>query len=122
MHEFALAKALKQTITSKYNDHSKFIVYIGQIQNIELEVFKAALSEEVHDLNISLIFQEVPAKIRCNICGYEFLYNSLGLSDDQQEDIHFLPEAIYVYVKCPKCKSNDFEVVEGRGIFIAPYN
>jgi hydrogenase nickel incorporation protein HypA/HybF len=38
------------------------------------------------------------------------------MSQDVRESIHFLPESIYAYYRCPRCGSIDFEIVKGRGI------
>ena len=30
----------------------------------------------------------------------------------------FLPEMAHTYLKCPKCKSPDFDIIAGRGVYI----
>lgn len=116
MHEFALARAARDTIVKHKKDRVK--IYIGEIQQIDVELFKRLLIEETSDLNVLLEFYEMPAKMRCNVCFSEWLYRDLELTEDQKESIHFLPESIHIFVKCPKCSSNDFSIVEGRGIYI----
>ncbi|MCS6955103.1 MAG: hydrogenase/urease maturation nickel metallochaperone HypA [Candidatus Calescibacterium sp.] len=120
MHEFSLARATKDTIVNKYNGLHKFIIYIGQIQQIDIELFKEAMFEEIREFNIEVYFEEIPAKMKCNACQHEFIYDKTSLNSEEQENIHFLPEMIYIYIRCPNCKSNDFSIVEGRGIFIKP--
>ena len=44
-------------------------------------------------------------------------YNVVRL-EDVREAIHFVPEIAHTYIKCPKCGSPDFEVVQGRGVWL----
>ena len=37
---------------------------------------------------------------------------------DQLESIHFIPELAHAFMACPGCESPDFEVLEGRGVWI----
>ncbi len=116
MHEFSLARAAKETILSL--NCNRIIVYIGQIQQIDIDLFKNALLSELNGMDVNVSFQEVKAKFKCNVCANEFYYDEIDLSEEEKEDIHFLPESIHIFVKCPKCFSNDFKIVEGRGVFI----
>ncbi|MFN3995917.1 MAG: hydrogenase/urease maturation nickel metallochaperone HypA [bacterium] len=118
MHEFSLAKAAKQTIIDNYKEHRKIIILIGEIQQIDKILFKQALEKEIKELSIEIEYQEIPAKFRCNVCQHEFLYDDLDLTEEEKENIHFIPETIYIFVKCPKCGSNDFNIIQGRGVYI----
>lgn len=118
MHEFSLAKAVKNTILGTYKDNKDITVLIGEIQQIDVELFKDALLKELGSLDISLKFELLPAKLKCNICSFEFYYNELNLSEEEKESIHFIPETIHIFVKCPNCNSNDFKIIEGRGIYV----
>ena len=61
-----------------------------------------------------------PALFGCNFCKKEWaLEEQEGLSEDQREAIHFLPEAAHVFIRCPGCGSPDFRVIKGRGVSIA---
>jgi hydrogenase nickel incorporation protein HypA/HybF len=39
--------------------------------------------------------------------------------EETSEAVHFVPEMAHVYLKCPKCGSPDFEIAEGRGVWLA---
>ncbi len=42
-----------------------------------------------------------------------------GLLDGEQlESIHFIPELAHAFMACPGCDSPDFEVIQGRGVWI----
>lgn len=94
------------------------MILIGQIQQIDQEIFKEAIDREINSLSIKVSYKEIPAKFQCNICNNIFYYDELNLEDDQKENIHFIPEAIYIFVKCPKCGTNDFKILQGRGVFV----
>ena len=52
--------------------------------------------------------------------AHEWLFGEAikGLSEEQSEAIHFIPEVAHVYIRCPECESPDFEFVKGRGVWI----
>ena len=41
------------------------------------------------------------------------------MTEEISEAIHFVPEMAHVYIKCKECGSPDFEVIEGRGVWLA---
>jgi len=61
-----------------------------------------------------------PAGFKCMNCSHEWLFSDVkkNLDDDETESIHFIPETAHVFLKCPNCKSPDFEIVKGRGIWV----
>lgn len=118
MHEFALAKAARDTILQRYRDKKRVKVYIGELNQIDLGIFKDILVSEIEGTGVDVDFDEIPAKMRCNICSTEWLYRDVKLTEEERESIHFIPETIHIFVKCPNCGSNDFSIVEGRGIYV----
>jgi len=128
MHEWALAETIIKTsinLTQEKNLSRVKEVYlkIGEIQQIDLEVFDFALKELSKGTileNAKFNFEMFPALLHCNSCGYQWSYkDSLDkLSGEEKEAIHFIPETIHVYIHCPKCGSPDFDIKEGRGVWI----
>jgi hydrogenase nickel incorporation protein HypA/HybF len=125
MHELSLSKATYKSIleilkqkNKTLNELKEVILAIGEIQNIDIDIFLQSLQEYL--LNIKISYKIIKAKIRCNKCLNEWYYSdSLNiLNEDQKESIHFIPETIYLFIRCNKCNSNDFEIIDGRGIFI----
>ncbi len=127
MHEWALAEAVIESV-KKYignrslKDVERVVVGFGELQNIDLEIFKFGLSNILGpDSDAAKIFTvEIErASFRCNSCGYIWnLAECDYLGEDEREAMHFLPEASRVYISCPKCGSRDFEVISGRGVVI----
>ena len=61
------------------------------------------------------------AVLKCRVCGYQWNFSdsTKRLNEDKAELIHFIPEVAHVYLRCPKCKSPDFEITKGRGVWIS---
>jgi hydrogenase nickel incorporation protein HypA/HybF len=65
------------------------------------------------------VIEAVPASFKCRKCSREWKLKSEKLDKTTGEAIHFVPEMAHVYLKCPQCGSPDFEVKEGRGVWLA---
>ena len=130
MHEWALAEAVIETAIEEsrkegLEEISEITVQIGELQQIELEVFQFALDEiaKAHDedsllTNAKMRLETERAIFKCRVCGTEWDYRDTGVNEDDGEAIHFAPEVAHVYVRCPSCKSPDFEVIQGRGVLL----
>jgi hydrogenase nickel incorporation protein HypA/HybF len=130
MHEWALAEAVIATAIEEsrkegLGEVTQITVKIGELQQIELEIFQFALDElaKVHDedsllTNAKIDLETERAIFKCRACGTEWDYRDTGVNEDEGEAIHFAPEVAHVYVRCPSCKSPDFEVIQGRGVLI----
>ena len=58
------------------------------------------------------------AIFRCRVWGKAWDFGETELSEDEYEAVHFAPEVAHAYIRCPSCKSPDFEVIQGRGVLI----
>lgn len=126
MHEWALAEAVALAV-SKYSEQSggkrirRLVLGLGELQSIDREVLELALSETMKLLGLEVQefeFVTEEAVFECRSCGFSWKLRELFISEGIREAIHFLPEAVYAYVKCPSCGSPDFAVVKGRGLTI----
>ncbi len=130
MHEWALADgvvstALKTAEKEGLKKIGKITIKMGELQQIDIEIFKFALKEIMQPQNTLLKDTEIEIKtekafLRCRNCGHEWAFGDAmkKLDEDEAESIHFMPEIAHVYIRCPRCKSPDFEVVKGRGVWI----
>ncbi len=121
MHEWALAEAIAKYSLSKCNPGrvSKVVVKLGSLQAIDREVLSFALNaifESEGCKGVELVLEDEEAMFRCRKCGTTWRYSDVELDEALREAIHFLPEAVHSFVRCPNCGSRDFEVVKGRGI------
>lgn len=130
MHEWALAEAIIVTIMreSEKGDLSKVdkvTVKIGELQSIELDIFKFALENMVElykpPVNLENIHLEIDrCVLKCKVCGNQWNYRDTPkeLAEDEKEAIHFVPEVAHTYMRCTQCGSPDFEILQGRGVWI----
>ena len=126
MHEWALAEGVVSTATriaeeQELKEITEITVRIGELQQIDREILEFALDQQRTPLmrNAKFILESIPAKLRCRVCDEEWRFSPDDLGEEISEAIHFVPEMAHVYLKCPRCGSPDFEVVEGRGVWLA---
>ena len=60
------------------------------------------------------------SRVKCLSCGSVWSFRDLsgGLSQDEREMMHFLPELLNSCSKCPSCSQSYFEIEEGRSVRI----
>ncbi len=128
MHEWALADGILHTALEFASKHGgkkikRIRVVLGELQDVEEEIVKFALEEMKRGTaadDAVIEFKEEEAIFRCRNCGYEWKLKDVShkLDKDIREDIHFVPEVVHAFLECPNCGSRDFEVVQGRGVYI----
>lgn len=122
LHELAVVEALLTSILSlaserRVKSFKKIIVSIGELQRFDRELLKSMLIDFLYRMNIhfeEVIVNEEPALFQCNRCGFKWDLGGIELSDYVKEAIHFLPEAVYSFIKCPSCGSRDYDIKSGR--------
>ncbi|MFP3951983.1 MAG: hydrogenase nickel incorporation protein HypA [Candidatus Bathyarchaeia archaeon] len=125
MHEWALAEGIISTAQRLAEEEdleeiTEVNVAIGELQQVEHDIIEFALDQLRMELMKKTEFnlKSIPAKFRCRRCGEEWSFSSKGMNEEVSEAIHFVPEMAHVYIKCPGCGSPDFEVLEGRGMWL----
>jgi len=126
MHEWALAEGVLSTAEKFTKENglvkvTEVVVIIGELQQVEHEVLSFAFEQLKTPLfrGTKFTLKSQPARFRCRNCGNEWDFKAVGMKEDVSEAIHFVPEMAHVYLKCAKCDSPDFEVIEGRGVWLA---
>ncbi len=125
MHEWALAEAVIAVATQiatkeKLKEITEVTVKVGELQQVELGIFKFAFSQLKPDSFKSAKFRITRAKttLKCRACGHMWLFKKQKLDKSDAEAIHFVPEVAHTYIKCPRCGSPDFEITQGRGVWL----
>ena len=124
MHEWALAEAVI-TAASKIAEKEKLkkitevIIKVGELQQVEEDIILFAFNQLRTDLfkSTKLCMFKGKTKLNCHFCNTAWNFKKENLDEITAESIHFVPEVAHAYIKCPKCGSPDFEIVEGRGIW-----
>ncbi|MDD4238147.1 MAG: hydrogenase nickel incorporation protein HypA [Desulfotomaculaceae bacterium] len=130
MHEWALAESIIVTIMKEYEKEKlskvfKVTVKIGELQSIELDIFNFALENMIElykppvDLN-NICLEIDRCILKCKVCDNHWNYRDTPkkLEEDEKEAIHFIPEVAHTYMRCTQCGSPDFEILQGRGVWI----
>jgi hydrogenase nickel incorporation protein HypA/HybF len=125
MHEWALAEAIiaaASEIAEKegLKEVKEIEVRVGELQQIELDILEFALSQlkPAKFKNVNFSIEIVKAELKCRVCSHEWFFRKEELDKNTSEAIHFVPEIAHTYIKCPKCGSPDFEILQGRGVWL----
>ncbi len=125
MHEWALAEAVVSAVSKVAEEEelktvSAINLKVGELQQIDLGIFKFALSQlfsgKLKDARVNVT--KTRARLKCRKCGHKWPFSKNGLDESAKEAIHFVPEIAHAYVRCLLCGSPDFEVERGRGVWI----
>jgi len=125
MHEWALAESIITAVTKiatkrKLKEIKEIKVRVGELQQIEEDILSFAFEQLKKDIFRNTLFLILRAKteLECQICGVKWIFRRQNLDEDTIEKIHFVPEVAHAYIKCPNCKSPDFKIIQGRGIWL----
>ncbi len=125
MHEWALAESvIKAASEIAEKEHLKEVtevnIKIGELQDVEREIFKFALQElkPANFKNTRFRITQAKTTLKCRNCGNTWVLQKQQLDANTKEAIHFIPEVAHAYIKCPHCGSPDFEIIAGRGIWL----
>jgi len=125
MHEWALAEAIISAASQIAEEEglreiTEVKIKVGKLQQIEIDTLEFVLSQikPTNFKNTKYTIETVEAELKCRICGCNWTFGKERLEEDAKEAIHFVPEIAHTFVKCPKCGSPDFEILQGRGIWL----
>jgi hydrogenase nickel incorporation protein HypA/HybF len=130
MHEWALAESIvmatiEEARKEQLKSITQVIVHIGELQQIEKEIFLFALNELGASQNPPIkkdafIIKTEKSTLLCKNCGHHWKYSDMKkkLDPTESESIHFIPEVVFVHTRCPECGSPDFEIQKGRGVIL----
>lgn len=125
MHEWALAEAIISSVADiaekeGLTEVREVKIKVGELQQVEIDILEFALSElKTGRLkNAKFVIETAKAELCCRICGNIWTFSRKNLDEKSAEVIHFVPEVVHAYIKCPKCGSPDFEILKGRGLVL----
>ena len=125
MHEWALAEAILKSATQlaeqeKLKEVTEVTIRIGELQQVESLILRSAISHMKTDLFKNAKFHILKAKstLNCRVCSTTWQLNLKKLDKNTAEAIHFVPEVVHTYIKCPNCGSPDYEIATGRGVWL----
>jgi hydrogenase nickel incorporation protein HypA/HybF len=125
MHEWALAEAVVSAASNLADKEglekvTAINLKLGELQQVDIEIFKFAISQLASGKlkGIKVNIKKTRAMLKCRACDHQWPFSKACLDESEKEAIHFVPEIAHAYLRCPVCGSSDFEVEQGRGIWI----
>jgi hydrogenase nickel incorporation protein HypA/HybF len=125
MHEWALAEAVVAAASEvAEKEHLKGVaevrIKVGELQQVDSEIFEFALEQlkTTKFKKTKFNVETARATLQCWSCNNKWFFSKEKIDENVAEAIHFVPEVAHAYIKCPKCGSPDFEIVEGRGVWL----
>ena len=125
MHEWALAEAILKSAaefakTEGLREVCEVTIRVGELQQVVPPILRFALQQMKPQLLKNAKFHILKAKstLKCRVCGTTWTFDLRKLDKATAEAIHFVPEVVHTYIKCPKCGSPDFEIASGRGVWL----
>ncbi len=125
MHEWSLAEAIISAASKIAKEEgldrvTEVNIGLGELQQVEPELFEFALSQVKTELFHDAVFniERVKARFSCRACSHEWSFEARGLEEETREAIHFVPDLAHAFTQCPECRSRDFAITEGRGVWL----
>lgn len=128
MHEWALAKdvistSLKVAEGKNVKEIVKIKIKVGELQQIDEDVFESALKELAKGTlaeGARIEIEPERAIFECRACGREWTFSDSRekLGSEKSEAIHLFPALAQIFICCPKCGSQDFEIKKGREVWV----
>ena len=126
MHEWSLAEAVVSAVSQiaekeGLKEVRKVQLRLGELQQVDKKILKFALSQMKSGKlgKTKFTIRTIKAEFMCRKCNHKWFLREVDIADEIRESIHFIPEVAYAYLRCPKCGSPDFEILKGRGLWIA---
>jgi len=98
-----------------------FKVAVGEFSQFDKRLIEELLMELAKGTELeraNIIVEIEKAMVNCLYCDSKWGFHELieHLPDDQKEMIHFLPELLNSFSKCPTCGKSDLEIEKGRSV------
>ena len=132
MHEWALAEGVVETAKQiaereKLDSVFRVRVKLGFLQQIDRDIFSDACRKFLQDADgrvrdATVVLESEPIRCVCRRCEFTWTIDDdelARLDDNASESIHFVPELVHAYFRCPTCGSADFSVDRGRGVWVS---
>jgi len=119
--EAVFSAVLKIAKEKKLEKVTEINIKIGELQQIDRQIFDFALDQHRSSAfrDTRLRIETEKAELKCKVCEHHWVFEEDNINEDVAEAIHFVPEMAHTYIRCPKCHSPDFQIVTGRGVWLA---
>lgn len=132
MHETSIALSILAAVEDAFRETpgakrvTKIRLQIGMLSLVDPEALRFALQVVARDTpaeGAEIEIEMVKPRFRCNKCGYEWEPDDKDIkkiSEDPQLStlVHINPDVLTEYLTCPRCGSNDVEIIRGKGVVL----
>jgi len=133
VHEYSIAEGVVLSVKSLMREEglsevSEVTLSVGDLAQIDKEVLLELLkilSSEYGLGNVKYVIVSEETTFKCNYCGFSWGWSSVKdsiLKDlcgdfiECDNPVHFIPDLINVFMKCPKCGSQDYNILTGYDV------
>ncbi len=132
MHETSIALSILAAVEDAFNQTpgakrvTKIRLQIGMLSLVDPEALRFALKVVARDTpaeDAEIEIEMVKPRFRCLDCGHEWEPSEKDIekiSNDPQLStlVHINPDVLIEYLSCPRCGSNNVEIVRGKGVIL----
>jgi len=127
LHEFSLVQGIissvLETAEKKKARVLSFEVRVGELAQFDIRLVRDLLDQLKEGTPLGgsrVVVKQENSKVRCLSCGSVWGFKEIvrPMSKDEKEVVHYFPELLSSYTKCPSCSKSYFEIEEGRSVRI----
>lgn len=128
MHELSLVQGIidsvQQTAKERGGKVLSFEVRVGELAQFDVGLVRELLKELKKGTPLEgakVVVRTEKSKMRCLSCGSLWGFSDIvkPMPRDEREVVHFFPELLNSYTRCPSCSKSYLEIEEGRSVRIA---
>ena len=127
MHELSLVQgiidAVNDTAEKNGGRVKSFKVGVGELAQFDIRLVRQLLADITKGTPLEgarVVVSLERSSVRCLGCGKDWDFQEVvaPISEDEREMVHFLPELLSSYTRCPSCSKSYFEIEKGRSVRI----
>jgi len=132
MHETSIALSILAAVEDAFKETpgakrvTKIRLQVGMLSLVDPEALRFALQVVSRDTpaeGAEIEIEMVKPRFRCNRCGYEWEPRDEDIEKISQDPqlstlVHINPDVVAQYLTCPRCGSNDVEIIRGKGVIL----
>jgi hydrogenase nickel incorporation protein HypA/HybF len=128
LHELALVQGIidvvQDTVKEKGGRVLNLEVRVGELAQFDLGLVRQLIKEFGKGTPLEgarVAVRSEKSRVKCLSCGHVWSFEDAvrPMSKDEREVVHFFPELLNSYFRCPSCSKSYLEILEGRSVRIA---
>jgi hydrogenase nickel incorporation protein HypA/HybF len=128
VHELTLVQGIIDAVSDQGKERRRKVIGVeitlGELAQFDPRTVRVLLKElrkgtPLEGARVTLKTEK--ALIRCASCQsvWNFKEVAPSLTEESKEVVHFFPELVSSYFRCPRCSKGFFEILQGRSVSIS---